>query len=137
MEDRPPEVKYRARRGPGPPGREAKRRREDPPPRSDAGPESADARWILLIHQIPPSPAYLRVKVGRQLARIGAVAIKNSVYVLPRNEQTQEDDLFHGRAPARVSGGNAGAGKDDPMVALAAHCFDQVETGSLHASLPD
>jgi hypothetical protein len=52
----------------------------------------ADApRWLLLIHQIPPKPAYFRAKVGRRLARIGAVDIKNSVYALPRNEQTQED----------------------------------------------
>jgi hypothetical protein len=46
---------------------------------------------MLLIHQIPPTPAYLRVKIGRHLARIGAVAIKNSVYVLPRSDETQED----------------------------------------------
>ena len=46
---------------------------------------------MLLIHQIPPAPAYLRVKVGRQLARIGAVAIKNSVYALPHGDETQED----------------------------------------------
>ncbi len=50
-----------------------------------------DAQWLLLIHQIPPRPAYLRVKIGRHLQRIGAVAIKNSVYALPRNEETQED----------------------------------------------
>jgi len=50
-----------------------------------------EARWLLLIHQIPPRPAYLRVKVGRHLQRIGAVAIKNSVYALPRNDETQED----------------------------------------------
>ena len=49
------------------------------------------ARWLLLIHQIPPRPAYLRVKIGRHLQRIGAVAIKNSVYVLPRDDETQED----------------------------------------------
>jgi hypothetical protein len=50
-----------------------------------------EARWLLLIHQIPPRPAYLRVKIGRHLQRIGAVAIKNSVYALPRNDETQED----------------------------------------------
>ncbi len=50
-----------------------------------------EARWLLLIHQIPPKPAYLRVKIGRHLQRIGAVAIKNSVYALPRNDETQED----------------------------------------------
>ncbi len=46
---------------------------------------------MLLIHQIPPVPAYLRVKIGRHLQRIGAVAIKNSVYALPLDEETQED----------------------------------------------
>ena len=51
----------------------------------------SEARWMLLIHQIPPTPAYLRVKIGRHLARVGAVAIKNSVYALPRNDETQED----------------------------------------------
>jgi hypothetical protein len=46
---------------------------------------------MLLIHQIPPRPAYLRVKVGRHLQRVGAVAIKNSVYALPLGDEAQED----------------------------------------------
>jgi hypothetical protein len=50
-----------------------------------------DGRWLLLIHQIPPRPAYLRVKVARRLVRTGAVALKNTVYVLPRNDQAHED----------------------------------------------
>ena len=53
--------------------------------------ESNNVRWLLLIHQIPPKPNYLRVKIWRRLHRLGAVAIKNSVYVLPKNDQTQED----------------------------------------------
>ena len=48
-------------------------------------------RWLLLIHQIPPKPGYFRAKVGRRLQRLGAVALKNSVYVLPFLEQAQED----------------------------------------------
>ena len=48
-------------------------------------------RWALLIHQLPTEPAYLRVKVGRRLHRIGAVALKNSVYVLPATEGAIED----------------------------------------------
>ena len=59
------------------------------PPKGPRG--QAEPRWMLLIHQIPPRPAYLRVKVGRHLQRIGAIAIKNSVYALPRNDETQED----------------------------------------------
>jgi hypothetical protein len=49
------------------------------------------SRWLLLIHQIPPRPPYLRVKIWRRLQRLGAVAIKNSVYALPQTEQARED----------------------------------------------
>jgi hypothetical protein len=55
------------------------------------GSDSRDDRWLLLIHQIPPTPNYLRVKIGRRLQRLGAVAIKNSVYALPSSDQSQED----------------------------------------------
>jgi hypothetical protein len=48
-------------------------------------------RWLLLIHQLPAKPAYLRVKIWRRLQALGAVAIKNSVYALPASEQSQED----------------------------------------------
>ena len=41
------------------------------------------AKWLLLIHQIPAKPDYLRVKIGRQLRQLGAVAIKSSVYIVP------------------------------------------------------
>jgi hypothetical protein len=50
-----------------------------------------DAGWLLLIHQIPPTPNYFRVKIWRRLQKLGAVGIKNSVYALPSNEQAQED----------------------------------------------
>jgi hypothetical protein len=47
--------------------------------------------WILLIHQLPPKPTNLRVRIWRKLQKLGAVAIKSSVYVLPANEKTHED----------------------------------------------
>jgi hypothetical protein len=53
----------------------------------------APTTWLLLIHQVPNSPAYLRVKMWRRLQKIGAVAVKNAVYVLPRSDQSSED--FH------------------------------------------
>ncbi len=68
--------------------------------------EATSARWLLLIHQIPPVPAYLRVKIGRRLARMGAVALKNSVYVLPRSEGSIEDFQWL-RAEIVESGGEA------------------------------
>lgn len=52
---------------------------------------TGSGRWLLLIHHIPPKPDYFRVKVRRRLQRIGAVALKNSVYVLPHTEEATED----------------------------------------------
>src|ERR1700755_2479656 len=49
------------------------------------------SRWLLLIHQLPTKPAYLRVKVWRRLQTLGAVSVKNTVYALPAGEQAQED----------------------------------------------
>src|SRR6516225_8821466 len=47
--------------------------------------------WLLLIHQLPAKPAYLRVKIWRRLQGIGAVAVKNAVHALPMSEGAQED----------------------------------------------
>src|SRR6185503_8622735 len=47
--------------------------------------------WVLLIHQLPPKPTNLRVRTWRKLQKLGAISIKNSVYVLPFNEKTHED----------------------------------------------
>lgn len=55
------------------------------PPPADALP------WLVLIHQIPPRPASLRVKVWRRLQALGAISLKNSVYVLPNGDETRED----------------------------------------------
>ncbi|HET9805229.1 MAG TPA: chromate resistance protein ChrB domain-containing protein [Candidatus Acidoferrum sp.] len=70
--------------------------------------KESEARWLLLIHQIPPKPDYFRVRIWRRLQRLGAVAIKNSVYVLPKSEQTQEDfqwvlrEIVEGRGDASL-----------------------------------
>lgn len=56
-----------------------------------AGDAVAGERWLLLLHQLPSKPAYLRVKIWRRLQGLGAIALKNSVYALPLNEQTHED----------------------------------------------
>src|ERR671915_800043 len=52
---------------------------------------SSKQEWMLLIHQLPPKPTNLRVGTWRKLQKLGAVSIKNSVYVLPFNEKTHED----------------------------------------------
>jgi hypothetical protein len=52
---------------------------------------TAKRDWVLLIHQLPPRPTSLRVRIWRQLQKLGAVVIKNSVYVLPASDKTYED----------------------------------------------
>jgi hypothetical protein len=51
--------------------------------------EAAD--WLLFLHQLPPKPDYVRVKVRRRLKGIGAALVKNTVYVLPNSDDALED----------------------------------------------
>ncbi len=53
--------------------------------------ETAEAQWLLLIHQIPVKPPYFRVKIWRRMQALGAVAIRNSVYALPASAEAHED----------------------------------------------
>jgi hypothetical protein len=87
-----------------------------------AMPEPLPARWLLLIHEIPPRPSYLRVKVGRRLRALGAVAVKNSVYILPRSEAALEDfqwvrrEIVDGRGEATVCEASFVEGLSDAAV---------------------
>ncbi len=80
---------------------------------------AATGRWLLLFHQIPPKPDYFRVKVWRRLQRIGAVPVKNSVWVLPYNDQAVEDfrwlleEIVAGGGEASVFRGNFVDGLSD------------------------
>jgi hypothetical protein len=51
----------------------------------------ADRRWLILAHQLPARPSNLRVRVWRRLQQVGAVVLRNSLYVLPSSEETRED----------------------------------------------
>jgi len=46
--------------------------------------------WLLLIHQIPAKPSYLRAKIWRRLQQAGAVPLKQAVYALPQQEEHRE-----------------------------------------------
>lgn len=48
-------------------------------------------RWLILIHRIPSRPLYLRAKMRQRLAAAGAIAVKNSVYLLPHGAEALED----------------------------------------------
>ncbi len=95
--------------------------------------EPTEARWLLLIHQIPPKPNYLRVKVWRRLQRLGAAAVKNSVYVLPRSEQAQEDlqwvarEIVEGGGEASICEARFVDGLSDEQVVAMFHAARDVD----------
>lgn len=84
--------------------------------------EDRAERWLLLIHQLPAKPAYLRVKIWRRLQGIGAIGVKNSVYVLPSNDQTEEDfewirrEIVDGGGEAMVCEARMIEGLDDQEI---------------------
>ena len=63
--------------------------------------------WLILVHHFPKRPGSLRMKIWRRLQRIGAITIKNSLYVLPSNDQTRED--FEWLLQEIITGGAEGA----------------------------
>ena len=65
---------------------------------------TATATWLLLIHQVPPHPSYLRVKIWRRLQALGAVPIKSSVYALPNTEAAREDFEWTVREIVKMGG---------------------------------
>jgi hypothetical protein len=81
--------------------------------------------WLLLVHQLPPKPTSLRVRIWRKLQKLGAVSLKNSVYVLPAGEKTHEDfqwikqevESAGGEATVLRAGSVEGA-TDDEIVSL-------------------
>ena len=48
-------------------------------------------RWLLFVHQLPSKPSSIRVRVWRRLQHIGALVIKQAVYVLPDSSEARED----------------------------------------------
>ena len=64
-------------------------------PQSDASPAPASfgtaRRWLVLVHQLPPTPSNLRVRTWRRLQQIGALPLKQAVYVLPDSATARED----------------------------------------------
>lgn len=79
-----------------------------PHPRSApaALPEGGTRRWLLLVHQLPATPSNLRVRTWRRLQQLGAVPLRQAVYVLP-DSPTAREDFEWLRAEIAAAGGEA------------------------------
>jgi hypothetical protein len=63
-------------------------------------------RWLLFIHQLPSQPSNLRVTTWRRLQQIGAIPLKQAVYVLPDTPDAREDFEWL-KAEVKAAGGDA------------------------------
>ena len=48
-------------------------------------------RWLLFIHQLPARPSNLRVRTWRRLQQLGALPLRQALYVLPDTAGARED----------------------------------------------
>jgi hypothetical protein len=77
------------------------------------------SQWLLLMHQLPPKPDSLRVRVWRSLQKIGAIPLKNSVYVLPVSEANESrfasmvEEIVLGKGDAFLSRSSFVSGVED------------------------
>jgi hypothetical protein len=83
----------------------------DPPAhgdeRSASGARQAGARrWLLFVHQLPSHPSNLRVRTWRRLQQLGAIPVKQAVYVLPDTPAAREDFEWL-KAEVKGAGGDA------------------------------
>lgn len=63
-------------------------------------------RWLLFVHQLPASASNLRVRTWRRLQQLGAVPVKQAVYVLPDSPNAREDFEWL-KAEIKGAGGDA------------------------------
>jgi hypothetical protein len=73
---------------------------------SARGPRPGGRRWLLFVHQLPSHPSNLRVRTWRRLQQLGAIPIKQAVYVLPDTPSAREDFEWL-KTEVKATGGDA------------------------------
>lgn len=73
---------------------------------ADSTPVPRAHRWLLFVHQLPSNPSNLRVRTWRRLQQIGALAVKQALYVLPDTPAAREDFEWL-KAEIEAAGGQA------------------------------
>lgn len=69
-------------------------------------PKPSARRWLLFVHQLPSTPSNLRVRTWRRLQQLGAIPIKQAVYVLPDTPNAREDFEWL-KTEVKATGGDA------------------------------
>jgi hypothetical protein len=66
-------------------------RKAEHPAAAAPKPRERTRRWLLFVHQLPSNPSNLRVRTWRRLQQLGAIPLKQAVYVLPDTPNARED----------------------------------------------
>ena len=69
-------------------------------------PKPSARRWLLFVHQLPSNPSNLRVRTWRRLQQLGAIPLKQAVYVLPDTTGAREDFEWL-KTEVKATGGDA------------------------------
>lgn len=75
--------------------------------------------WLVLLHQLPAKPPYLRVKIWRNLQTVGAMPLKNAVHLLPKSDANEtalrdlQDQIIGSGGEATIMEGRLLAGQGD------------------------
>lgn len=81
--------------------------------------------WVVLVYRLPPQPSRHRVGVWRELRRIGALPIQQSIYILPEGAENLQ-------ALARVASIVEGVGGESYL--LRAEALDEATRGRLETA---
>ena len=73
------------------PARKGSTARVAPDAGRTAAPAADPRAWWMLVHQLPPEPPGLRMRIWRRLQDLGALQLKGSVYLLPASDAARED----------------------------------------------
>jgi hypothetical protein len=105
------------------PGGNAKSDRAPRPSPATAPSSEGRRRWLVFVHQLPSETSNLRVRTWRRLQQLGAVPIRQAVYVLPDTPGTREDfewlkqDVKGAGGDATVFAADALDGAEDDAIA--------------------
>jgi hypothetical protein len=74
--------------------------------------------WLLFFYTVPAKPVGSRMRIWRKLARIGAIPLKGTVYLLPASEEHREM-LQWLVTETSASGGEAGFAQTERVIPFA------------------
>lgn len=98
--------------------------------------------WLILLHQLGPRSAYLRVKVWRRLRALGAVQVGTAAHALPSRADTHEEfrriaeEITLGGGSAAVAEARFVSGMNEGQVVSRFQGARDRDYAELAASLP-